>query len=43
MTSDEKEVMKSWDKEDKLVHQLLTQRLPDKVSMEVFDLKTTKA
>jgi gag-polypeptide of LTR copia-type len=41
-TSDEKEVMKSWDKEDKLMHQLLTQQLPDKVSMEVQDLKTVK-
>jgi hypothetical protein len=40
--SDEKDIMKSWDKEDKLVHQLLTQWLPNKVSMEVFDLKTAK-
>jgi gag-polypeptide of LTR copia-type len=41
-TSDEKEVMRSWDKEDKVACQLLTQRLPDKVSMEVFDLKTAR-
>jgi hypothetical protein len=41
-TSDEKEAMRSWDKEDKVVHQLLTQQLPDKVSMEVQDLKTAK-
>jgi hypothetical protein len=42
-TSDEKDVMKSWDKEDKLVCELLTQQLPNKVSMEVQDLKTAKA
>jgi phosphoribosylaminoimidazole-succinocarboxamide synthase len=41
--SDKKEVMRSWDKEDKVVHQLLTQWLPDEVSMEVQDLKTMKA
>jgi gag-polypeptide of LTR copia-type/Zinc knuckle len=41
--SDKKEAMRSWDKEDKVAHQLLTQQLPDEVSMEVQDLKTVKA
>jgi hypothetical protein len=41
-TSDEKEAMRSWDKEDKVMHQLLTQQLPNEVSMEVQDLKTAK-
>jgi hypothetical protein len=34
-TSDEKEVMKIWDKEDKRARQVLTQWLPDDISMEL--------
>jgi hypothetical protein len=40
--NDKKEAMMSWDKEDKRVHQVLTQRLPDDISMELQDLRTTK-